>query len=789
MSAILRKSVTDLTRRKARSAFAVLTLALAVASVGIFAVPSLMTKAMQREIARNRLADVTVTFRPLALTNAQVARLGRLPNVTAVGPKSLFPTRIYAGARRQKAIVVGVPDFGHQRVDVVAVASGAPPIDGGVLTDTQNARGDKFAGGRGAVVRVVAADNSVQRLAVTGEGRNLDGGTLVTSANYAVFYASQQTVARMSGARGYTQLGFRLRDTSRAAANRTVGEIRAALRSVPGFSGFTDLPTIRAAGSYPGKALFDQLASMMNVVTLLALLSALVLLASTMSTLIGEQTGEIGTMKAIGARRAQIRRVYLRTAMLLGGLGALLGAALGVLVANAVTGYFGMLFFGIGGRLAVDGPVLAASVVVGLAGPPLAALPAIRRAARVPVHDALRATGSATGGQGAIDAGLRHVGFLPRSAQIGLRSLGRRKRRTLGTAVQIALAVGTLLGLLSLGTGLGKTTKDEWNRARWDISVSATTSRPFDARAQRLVAATPGVRRVQPVLLNGIKVGGDDAYIQGLPEAPLMSTATSSGRWYSAAEASAGARVAIIGRALADTQRKGVGDTVTVTTAAGPASFRVIGISDVQFMNGQYLTTPLKTLRGVLHTANANVLWVQTTSPDHGLVDRTTTRIEDLLAANGNHPNTEIRYVGMRDNVAQNKAMTTGITVLGLLIVAISLVGLVNTITMGVLERTREIGMLRCVGARARDVRRIFATEGLVVALLGWLLGIPAGYALGRAMIALTESVVHVRVAFVFPTSHLAIALFGTVVLALVVLAAPVRRAVRFKPGEALRYA
>jgi putative ABC transport system permease protein len=291
------------------------------------------------------------------------------------------------------------------------------------------------------------------------------------------------------------------------------------------------------------------------------------------------------------------------------------------------------------------------------------------------------------------------------------------------------------------------------------------------------------------VVLNSIKVGGDDAYIQGLPDAPLMTTATSRGRWYSASEARAGARVAVIGRALGETQGKGVGDKVTVTTASGPATFRVVGISDVQFMNGQFLTTPLTTLHGVLHTSNANVLWVQTTSPDHGLVDRTTTRIEDLLTANGNQPNTEIRYVGMRDNVAQNRSMTTGITVLGLLIVGISLVGLVNAITMGVLERTREIGMLRCVGARARDVRAIFATEGLVVALLGWLLGIPAGYALGRGMIELTEAVIHVRVAFVFPASHLAIALLGTVLLALVALAAPLRRAVRFKPGEALRYA
>ena len=129
------------------------------------------------------------------------------------------------------------------------------------------------------------------------------------------------------------------------------------------------------------------------------------------------------------------------------------------------------------------------------------------------------------------------------------------------------------------------------------------------------------------------------------------------------------------------------------------------------------------------------------------------------------------------------------ITVLGLLIVAISMVALVNTITMAVLERTREIGMLRSVGARARDIRRIFATEGLVVALAGWLLGVPLGYVLARALGWAAGEAVGLSIAFVFPLSYVAIALVGTVLLALVVMLAPLRRAVRFKPGEALRYA
>ena len=53
------------------------------------------------------------------------------------------------------------------------------------------------------------------------------------------------------------------------------------------------------------------------------------------------------------------------------------------------------------------------------------------------------------------------------------------------------------------------------------------------------------------------------------------------------------------------------------------------------------------------------------------------------------------------------------------------MVGLVNAITMGMLERTREIGTLRSVGARARDIRRIFAIEGLIVALSAGCSGCP----------------------------------------------------------------
>jgi ABC-type antimicrobial peptide transport system permease subunit len=145
---------------------------------------------------------------------------------------------------------------------------------------------------------------------------------------------------------------------------------------------------------------------------------------------------------------------------------------------------------------------------------------------------------------------------------------------------------------------------------------------------------------------------------------------------------------------------------------------------------------------------------------------------------------TLVNYEARDQQLAANWMLTQTITILGLLIVAISMVGLVNAITMAVLERAREIGMLRSVGARARDVRAIFGTEGLVVAVTGWLLGVPLGYLLARLIGWLAGNAVGLDIAFVFPFGYAAIALAGTVFDAGAI--AP-RRAVQARRGDPVR--
>jgi len=790
LSAVARKSIGDLTRRRGRAFFAVVALAIAVASVGLFALPALMSRAMNGEIAANKLADVTVTVNPLPLSAARLQALGRLPNVLAFEPRTTFSTRVYVGARRQQAFLIGENSFANQTVDAVTVTAGSAPGPGAVLTDVQNAAYGNDIGGAGGSVRVFAGNGRVKSLPISGTGRSLTGAQIVAEDGFVTLYAAAQTVTELSGTTGYTRLAFRLRDRSVPAAHQTVTEIRQYLQTVPGFTGFTDLPDIRAPGDWPGKSTFTKITNILYVVTLLALLGALVLLSSTMTTLIGEQTPEIATMKAIGADRKQIRGVYLRTAMLLGVLGAIGGALLGILLSWGLTSYFAFSLFAISAPFNVDIPVLAASIVLGVIGPPLAALPAVRRAARLPLPETLQATGSATGPEGRLGRLLRGGRLMPRTAQIGLRGVARRRRRSMMTALQVSLAVATLLAFLSLATSVGNTVNQSWNSYRYDIDAGSTLGQGLPPGTEALIASVPGVSQVQPQLRNNVKLAGQDGQVWAIPDRPMYSFHLVSGRLLTAADQRAQARVVVLEQTIARTSNTRLGQRVTLSTASGPAQFTVVGIVSDQQQSGTVLWMPLRTLQSVLRTPGAvNTFWIQTTSGNHDLIDATNTRLEDTFVAHGLQMGTQIEYVGAANDRASYRGITTAITVLGLLIVAISMVALINTLTMVVLERTREIGILRCIGARSRDIRRIFATEGLTVAVAGWLIGVPLGLGLAHAVVTLAENVFNEHLLFTFPVLNLPIALIGTLVLTLLVMQIPLRRAARFKPGEALRYA
>jgi putative ABC transport system permease protein len=128
------------------------------------------------------------------------------------------------------------------------------------------------------------------------------------------------------------------------------------------------------------------------------------------------------------------------------------------------------------------------------------------------------------------------------------------------------------------------------------------------------------------------------------------------------------------------------------------------------------------------------------------------------------------------------------VDILGLVVVGITLMGLASALTMAVIERTREIAILRCLGARARQIGRIFSTEAVVLTLAGWALGILLGWLIYQGLLTLVRHEADLSVPQDFQPTIPLITLVGVLVLTLTVIRGPLRRATRTQPGTALRY-
>ncbi|MGB8857649.1 MAG: FtsX-like permease family protein [Ilumatobacteraceae bacterium] len=789
---LARKAWRDLGRRRARAILTSATIALAVAGIGMLAVPSLIDHTMNAEVRETHLYDITLPVRDMEFDAGTAGELAAIPNIESVSARVRYSTRALVGDRRIPVTLWGVDDFTQQSIDVVRVTSGTVPADGAVLSDDGNAQAVDVTLGAGDPVRLVAPDGSVVSLDVSGGARSL---AFLQGAwerpKQLVLYASSDTVRALAGVSGVNSLAFRLHDTGSGAVSETATRLRAWLDTSVGVGALTDLPVVRQAGDWPGREFAHQMTTFVYVLAGLALITAVFLITNTMNTLMAEQTSEIGVMKAIGGSRGQIASVFLRAALYLAGFGVVVGIPIGIALAHMIAGFVTSSVLGVPGRFAVSIPVVAFSAVFAVVLTVGASAPALRRALRIPVREALQSQSAAvTFGVSRVDRFLLHGRLLPRTVRFGARNLVRNKRRTAATTLQISLAVATALGFLNMAISFRRELESDYSHIAWDASVFAPAgSPPLDAAAREIAAGTAGVEQVEPVLLNTIEYAGETYHAFGVTGTALYRPDLRTGRWFDADEALRGAPVAIIGPNAARENRLGAGDTVTVTTSGGDMDLRIIGVDGNQQDNGRAFYVPLRWLQAATGWGDAsNVLWLSMAHTGNGDVDRTTNAVEDALTAAGYRVAPEEFYAVKAENKAANDAILNMITLVGGVVVAIGMVGLVNSITMNVIERTREIGILRCVGARARDIRRAFAAESAVQAVLGWVLGLPLGYLLSWGLARLTLTIMELEIATVFDAATALVVLAATVALATLIVVGPTRRATRVNAGDALRY-
>jgi putative ABC transport system permease protein len=801
MSTLGRKAWGDLTRHRGRTLLAASTLCISIATLGFLAVPGLLGIAMNRQVTASHLNDVGISMNVLDLTPAQLSTLGQLPGVAAVSPVVGYTTTATSAAGTQNVEIVG-GDLASASVNTVPLMSGQLPGPGEVLADVGNARATGYATPDGSTVDMRAASGATVRLRVSGTGLNLAATPGANGSTTPVFYSSAATVESLRGVRGYNYLGFRLTDNTTAQQNRVITEVRSYLTRLTGKDPFTSLPATRAAGTYPGQDAFSIISKFLYIITVLAFISALFLISSTMNTLVAEQASEIAILKTLGGRRRQIAGITLRTAAMLGAAGAVPGTLLGILIADLLARDFALKYVDVAFGFSVSVPVAVASLVIGPALAIAASLPALRRALRRPVAETL--AGEATAGYGeswldrlAARTGLVSGERLPSSLRMGIRNALRSKRRSAATIAQVAVAAGLAISFVAFGQSIYAVISQTIGKLNFSVGVGEAAgvgSRPFTSHALAVAAATPGVTAVRPVETSAVQYGSQRYAADGLDSHPLYSYQLSAGHWFTAAQAAASAAdvavpPVVLGPVVATASGARVGQTLTFTLPQGPTRVRVIGIDTGHIDSGSVVYFPLPVLERLDGNPGASdSMWVSTASSTHAAVGAAETALQNRLASAGFPAGTQAIYVIQQQTTATENSLLAILDVLGALIVVIMLIGLASSLSMGVLERTREVGILRCVGARARNIRRVFSAEAVTLAFVGWVVGIAAGWLIYQGLIGL----VHHYLNYTLPQEFLPviplITLVGVVGLTLLVIRGPLRRASRIQPGLALRY-
>jgi putative ABC transport system permease protein len=256
-------------------------------------------------------------------------------------------------------------------------------------------------------------------------------------------------------------------------------------------------------------------------------------------------------------------------------------------------------------------------------------------------------------------------------------------------------------------------------------------------------------------------------------------------------------RVIVINRKTADDNHIQVGDTVTLDLGAlGKDRWQVIGLHQPIF-GGDLNTTdvvyaPQEAVFEATKKYNRGAqLVVRTHTHNQDFADRVTTQLRNLYDGRKMEvASSETVYEVRRNAEEQFSPTTMMLLALAVIVAVVGGIGLMGSLSIGVVERTKEIGVLRAIGARSRTILGMFVMEGVLQGLASWVVAVPPSLVFGQVMSNALGQVMF-QTNLDYQVSYGAVAIWLVIVLAISALASilPARRATLISVRGSLAYA
>lgn len=711
--------------RVERGRVALMVAAVAVSLVAVGAVLGAMS-ILTREIAVNYLgtrpAAATLEL-PAGIDAALLAEVRARPEVAEAEARDVVLARVQVGDDWRPLLLFAAGDFDDLRLNRFRRESGAwPPLAGEMLIE-RSAIG-MVGAGEGERVVVKGPHGAPREVLISGVVHD-PGLAPAWQEREGYAYVGPATLSFLGEEPALHELRVAFRDDG---ADIAAVEAQAAGLAAWLAQGGHRVHEIRVPPprQHPHQRQMTTILLLMLAFSGMALVLSGILVGNALAAMLARQVREIGVMKTVGAGAAQLALMYAVFVASLGAASFLLAVPLGWLGARGFSAAVAsMLNFDLTDTsvpLWVFGAQAAAGVLVPLA---VALLP-ISRAARTSVRQALDQYGARSDAVGSV------LTVLPAP----LRNALRRPARLALTVGLLSCGGAMFITAIAVARAWERNLDKVHETRAYDVEVRFSAPAPAQIAAR--LAGVEGARRVErwgytpaafarPGQVDVVRTYPDRGHgslsVLGPPPATeMIHFPVLVGRWLLPDDGDA---VVLNHVALAQSRGAGVGDRVILSLDGEPSEWTVVGVVEEVGAAGVAYATDAAFERAARVGDGARMLRIGTDAVTPGERTMTIRRIEDELRRAGAPVEAVIPFSELRTAIGDHVAiLIRALMAMAAIMAIVGLLGLGSAMGMSVMERTREIGVMKAVGATPERVARLVVEEGLFIAAASWVLAV-----------------------------------------------------------------
>jgi putative ABC transport system permease protein len=731
MTTLWCKAVRDFWHERARTVLVVLAIALGISA---FAAVLSSYAILTRELDQGYLATnpASAVLRVDSVDDDLVRAILQNPEVSDAEPRRTIAGQIKAGpVQWRNLLLFVVHDYGHIRVSKLVPEEGAwPPADGEILIER-----DAFQVAKaniGDAVTVKTANGVEQPLVISGSVHDV-GQAQARMENIVYGYINLATLVQLGEEPRLDQLNILVarNQLDEDHIRRVVADVESVIKGRGHQVRRVDIPQ---PGKHPHSDLTGILLLAMSSFGLFVLVLSGILVINLLTAMMASQVRQIGVMRAIGGTRAQIASIYFTQALFLGIAAVIVSVPLGILGSRALCRYMAMfLNFDIN-SFAVPLWVYLVVAVIGVAAPLIAAAYPVWRGTATPVRLALSDFGLSKTNFGAnvFDRALARLGGTFRLVAFAIRNSFRRRARLVLTLLTLAAGGLFFLSALNIRASMVNTLDHMFAARKFDLSVGFANPYEFE-KIQKAVSNTPGVVHAEGWFQNEATLpSGGRFTLMALPaDTQLMDFEIIEGRKLTPQDTDA----IVLNNALAGKEPKlHVGETFVLRIGPAETEWRVVGVAREAFSPGAVGYVPLSVMQQ-RQPGMVNNLRLALERTDADSISAFKSELDRNLEQQGVRARASVTKAESRFAFDEHMLMIyVFLIVMSGIVGGVGGLGLMTTMSLNVLERRREMGVMRALGATPRTVWLMIVAEGVVIGLLGWVIAAVLAWPISKAV-------------------------------------------------------